>query len=146
MGFFNSINISTSALTAERLRMDLISKNIANANTTRTASGGPYRRQIPIFRELEGNSFDEILSRASGDFVNGRGVEVQAIREDMSPFRKEYNPSHPDADKDGYVLLPNVSTVTEMINLISATRAYDANITVINGTKSMAMKALDIGK
>ncbi|BEP29384.1 flagellar basal body rod protein FlgC [Helicovermis profundi] len=146
MGFFNSINISTSALTAERLRMDLISKNIANANTTRTASGGPYRRQIPVFRELEGNSFSDILKKASGQSGSGKGVEVEAIREDMSPFKREYNPTHPDADKDGYVLLPNVETVTEMINLISATRAYDANITVINGTKGMAMKALEIGK
>ncbi|MBN2897913.1 MAG: flagellar basal body rod protein FlgC [Clostridia bacterium] len=146
MSFFNSFNISATGLTAERLRMDIISKNIANTNTTRTSAGTPYRRQIPIFKEMEGNSFSDVFEQAMGNKVAGNGVEVVAIKEDMSDFKREYNPSHPDADEDGYVLLPNVDVVTEMINLISASRAYEANVTVMNGTKSMAMKALAIGK
>ncbi len=146
MGFFNSINVSASGLTAERLRMDLISENIANANVTRTASGTPYRRKVAVFRAQETNSFEQLLSAASGRTSSGNGVEVAGITEDQSPFKKEYNPNHPDADADGYVSLPNVEVVNEMINLISASRAYEANITAVNTTKSMAMKALEIGK
>lgn len=147
MNFFKSINVSATGLTAERLRMDIISKNIANVNTTRTASGTPYRRQMPIYKELEsGATFDEILSAAKGIDVTGNGVEVVAIEEDQSAFRREYNPTHPDAGEDGYVLLPNVDIVTEMINMISASRAYEANVTAMDATKSMAMKALEIGK
>lgn len=143
MGFFNSINVSASGLTAERLRMDLISENIANANVTRTASGTPYRRKIAVFRAQETDSFQAILS---GKTQTGNGVEIAGIVEDQSPFKKEYNPDHPDADVDGYVNLPNVEVVNEMINLISASRAYEANITAVNTTKAMAMKALEIGK
>ncbi len=146
MGFFNSINVSASGLTAERLRMDLISENIANANVTRTASGTPYRRKVAVFRAQETNSFEQLLTAASGRTSSGNGVEVAGITEDQSPFKKEYNPNHPDADVDGYVSLPNVEVVNEMINLISASRAYEANITAVNTTKSMAMKALEIGK
>lgn len=146
MGFFNSINVSASGLTAERLRMDLISENIANANVTRTASGTPYRRKVAVFRAQESNSFEQLLTAASGRTSSGNGVEVAGIAEDQSPFKKEYNPNHPDADADGYVSLPNVEVVNEMINLISASRAYEANITAVNTTKSMAMKALEIGK
>ena len=143
MGFFNSINVSASGLTAERLRMDLISENIANANVTRTPSGTPYRRKVAIFRAQEADSFQSILS---GKTLTGNGVEIAGIVEDQSPFKKEYNPDHPDADIDGYVNLPNVEVVNEMINLISASRAYEANITAVNTTKAMAMKALEIGK
>lgn len=143
MGFFNSINVSASGLTAERLRMDLISENIANANVTRTPSGTPYRRKVAIFRSQEADSFQAILS---GKTLTGNGVEIAGIVEDQSPFKKEYNPDHPDADLDGYVNLPNVEVVNEMINLISASRAYEANITAVNTTKAMAMKALEIGK
>ncbi len=143
MGFFNSINVSASGLTAERLRMDLISENIANANVTRTPSGTPYRRKVAIFRAQEADSFQSILS---GKTLTGNGVEIAGIVEDQSPFKKEYNPDHPDADVDGYVNLPNVEVVNEMINLISASRAYEANITSVNTTKAMAMKALEIGK
>jgi len=146
MNFFNSFNISATGLTAERLRMDVISKNIANANTTRTSGGTPYRRQIPIFKEMEASSFSDVFEQALGKQTAGEGVEVVAIKEDMSDFKREYNPSHPDADESGYVLLPNVDVVTEMINLISASRAYEANVTLINGTKSMAMQALSIGR
>ncbi|OJV64698.1 MAG: flagellar basal body rod protein FlgC [Clostridiales bacterium 38-18] len=146
MGFFNSINVSASGLTAERLRMDLISENIANANVTRTASGTPYRRKVAVFRAQEANSFEQVLNTASGTGSLGNGVEVAGIIEDQSPFKKEYNPTHPDADENGYVNLPNVEVVNEMINMISASRAYEANITAVNATKSMAMKALEIGK
>lgn len=146
MSFFNSFNVSATGLTAERLRMDVISKNIANTNTTRTSAGTPYRRQIPIFKELETSSFKDVFDQAMGNKSAGQGVEVAAIKEDMSDFKREYNPNHPDADEDGYVLLPNVDVVTEMINLISASRAYEANVTVMNGTKSMAMQALSIGR
>lgn len=146
MSFFNSINVSASGLTAERLRMDLISENIANANTTRTASGTPYRRKIAIFREQEPDAFAIALGKANNAFQTGNGVEIAGISEDQSPFKKEYNPNHPDADADGFVSLPNVEIVNEMINMISASRAYEANITSIGNTKSMAMRALEIGK
>lgn len=146
MGFFNSINVSASGLTAERLRMDLISENIANANVTRTASGTPYRRKVAVFRAQEANSFEQLLNAASGTSSVGNGVEIAGIVEDQSDFKKEYNPTHPDADENGYVNLPNVEVVNEMINLIAASRAYEANITAVNTTKSMAMKALEIGK
>lgn len=146
MSFFNSINVSASGLTAERLRMDLISENIANANVTRTVSGTPYRRKVAVFRAQEGNAFEQILNLATGSKSTGNGVEIASIVEDQTPFKKEYNPNHPDADADGYVSLPNVEVVNEMINLISASRAYEANITSVNTTKAMAMKALEIGK
>jgi len=146
MTLFKSINISATGLTAERLRMDIISKNIANANTTRTSSGTPYRRQVPIFKEKDTLSFSSILEKAKNQYNIGNGVEVSSIIEDKSPFKRVYNPGHPDADVDGYVLMPNVDIVTEMINLISASRAYEANITALNSTKSIIMKSLEIGR
>lgn len=146
MSFFNSINVSASGLTAERLRMDIISENIANNETTRTASGTPYRRKIPIYRSKENTDFDNILAEASGNQGLGSGVEVVGIKEDLSSFNKKYDPNHPDANSEGYVLYPNVDVVTEMINMVSATRAYEANITSMNSTKSMAMKAIGIGR
>ncbi|SHG92433.1 flagellar basal body rod protein FlgC [Tepidibacter thalassicus] len=145
MSIFNSINISSSGLTAERLRMDVISKNIANANTTRTANGTPYRRQVVTFKAVENNSFKDYLSKSLSKNI-GQGVEVESIKEDTSAFKKVYDPGHPDADKDGYVLMPNVNIVTEMVNMISATRSYEANVTALNASKSMMMKALEIGK
>jgi flagellar basal-body rod protein FlgC len=126
--------------------MDVISENIANANTTRTSAGTPYRRKVTVFRALESDDFSDVLSKVSGDKQIGSGVEVMGIREDLSEFKREYNPGHPDADEEGYVLLPNVEIVSEMINLISASRAYEANTTALNSTKSMALRALDIGK
>ncbi len=146
MGFFRSINVSASGLTAERLRMDIISKNIANAETTRTSAGTPYRRQMPIFMEQKSSAFADVLSEARGQYVSGNGVEVAAIKEDTSAFKRIYNPGHPDADGEGYVLMPNVDVVTEMINLISASRGYEANVTAMNATKSMVLKAMEIGK
>lgn len=145
MSMFESINISSSGLTAERLRMDIISKNIANANTTRTANGTPYKRQVVTFKAAENNSFKSYLDKSKAKNV-GQGVEVVSIKEDNSSFKRIYDPGHPDADKDGYVLMPNVNTVTEMVNMISATRSYEANVTALNASKSMMMKALEIGK
>lgn len=146
MNFFKSINTSATGLTAERLRMDIISKNIANVNTTRTSAGTPYRRQVPIFQEKEGETFTDILNEAKNTTGLGNGVEVSGIVEDQSPFKKVYNPGHPEADEKGYVSMPNVDMVTEMINLISASRAYEANVTALNNSKNMAMKALEIGR
>ncbi|WP_235436135.1 flagellar basal body rod protein FlgC [Gottschalkia purinilytica] len=143
---FSSINISASGLTAERTRMDVISKNIANANTTRTSSGKPYRRQMPLFKEREGESFSSYLSKESDKLFNKNGVKVSGIIEDKTPFKKVYDPGHPDADQNGYVEMPNVDIVTEMVDMITATRAYEANMTAINSAKSMAMKALEIGR
>ena len=147
MSIFNSINISASGLTAERLRMDIITKNIANANTTRTANGTPYRRQVAIFKSKDNSMpFSEYLRKSSGQASNLTGVEVASIQNDSSPYKKVYEPGHPDADESGYVLMPNVDIVSEMANMISATRGYEANVTALNGTKSMALKALEIGK
>lgn len=148
MGIFNSINISATGLTAERLRMDVIAKNIANANTTRTANGAPYRRQVVVFKTKDNQvPFSKYLSDATKSQMKlGDGVEVVAIKDDTSPYKRVYNPGHPDADQDGYVLMPNVDVVTEMANMISATRAYEANVTIMNGTKSMALKALELGR
>jgi flagellar basal-body rod protein FlgC len=147
MSFFKALDISASGLSAQRLRMDLISQNISNADTTRTEKGTPYRRKVAVFEERDGSpSFSQYLSESSKARLNTSGVRVSRIIEDFSPFKRIYNPGHPDADQDGYVLMPNVDIMTEMINMISATRSYEANVTAINSTKSMAMKALEIGK
>lgn len=146
MGFLNSINVSASGLTAEKLRMDVISKNIANANTTRTANGTPYRRQVVVFEGADSNvPFSQYLNDASRSLIGG-GVKVKSIIEDKTPFKQVYEPGHPDADENGYVKMPNVDIMTEMVNMITASRAYEANVTALNTTKSIAMKALDIGR
>lgn len=147
MGYFSALETSASGLTAQRLRMDIISQNIANANTTRTDQGGPYRRKVVLFASREETKpFSEYLSGASREKLGLKGVRAVKIVEDRTPFRRVYEPGHPDADEDGYVLMPNVDIATEMVNMISATRAYEANVTAINATKAMTMKALDIGK
>lgn len=144
MGIFNSFNISASGMTAQRLRTDTISQNLANVNTTSTSSGGPYRRQTVVFQEKESSSFNDMLT-SSGRV--GTGVKVKAIVEDTwTDMIEVYDPSHPDADENGYVTYPNVNTVTEMTNLIDATRAYEANVTAFNASKTMAMKGLSINK
>ncbi|MDR3119905.1 MAG: flagellar basal body rod protein FlgC [Clostridiales bacterium] len=147
MGYFGALDISASGLTAQRLRMDTISQNIANVNTTRTADGTPYRRKVTLFEERTGPAmFDGYLRSAfKGDNL-GTGVRVARILEDQAPFRKVYDPGHPDADADGYVSQPNVDVVTEMVNMISASRSYEANVTSINTTKSICTKALEIGR
>lgn len=142
MSFFRSMDISGSALTAQRLRMDVIAENIANAQTTRTANGQPYRRKFVLMGERE-KPFSEYLKGAT---AAGNGVKVTRILEDDSPLTPVYNPSHPDADENGYVHMPNVNTVTEMVDMISATRSYEANVTAINAFKNMAFKSLEIGR
>jgi flagellar basal-body rod protein FlgC len=145
MGFLKSMDISGSALTAQRLRMDIIAENIANAETTRTANGQPYRRKIALFGERAGNTpFSKYLSDSIE--AGGNGVRVTKIVEDNSDFKLVYEPSHPDADENGYLRLPNVDTVKEMVDMMSATRSYEANITAINAFKNMALKALEISK
>ncbi len=147
MGAFSALEIGASALTAQRLRMDVISQNIANANTTRTEDGTPYRRRTVLFEERSQQApFSEYLSDASKAKLVGSGVRVSKIVEDGSPLKEVYDPGHPDADENGIVRMPNVDIVTEMVNMISATRAYEANVTMINATKGMANKALEIGR
>ena len=147
MGYFSSLEASASALTAQRLWMDTISQNIANASTTRTDKGTPYRRRLVVFEEKTPDvPFSEYLSRSSRERFIGSGVRVAKIVEDSSPLKRVYDPGNPEADGEGYVNMPNVDIITEMVNMISATRAYEANITSINTTKSMALKALEIGK
>ncbi|WP_371371265.1 flagellar basal body rod protein FlgC [Sporomusa aerivorans] len=144
MGMFRAIDAAASGMTAERLRMDVISNNIANVNTTRTAEGGPYRRQLVVFEpRSEQTSFSQMLSR---EMEAGDGVRVTGIIKDNAPLKLMYDPNHPDANRDGYVEMPNVNIVSEMVDMITASRAYEANVTAVNAAKSMALKALDIGK
>lgn len=145
MSIFRSIDISATALTAEKTRIDIIAKNMANANTTRATGGTPYRRQMVVFKESKANSFSAYLEKHLNGFSGG-GVKISKIVEDESPFKLVYDPGHPDADENGYVKMPNVDIMKEMVDLISAQRSYDANITAINTSKSMLMKALEIGK
>lgn len=145
MAFLRSLDISSSALTAQRLRMDVVSENVANIQTTRTANGDPYRRRYVIFQEKTGQNFSTYYNNSIAG-VAGTGVQVSEILEDPSPFTLEYNPSHPDADEYGYVSMPNVELAREMVDMMSATRSYEANITVVNSVKNMAMSALEIGK
>ncbi|MCP2240055.1 flagellar basal body rod protein FlgC [Thermoanaerobacterium thermosaccharolyticum] len=148
MGFLNSIDISATGLTAERLRMDVISQNIANVDTTRISSGGPYRRKLVVLKEIDNqNSFSDMLNTAKGTQAIGNGVEVVSIVDDnKTPLNRVYDPGNPDADNTGYVNYPNVNIVSEMVDMISATRAYEANVTAVNSAKSMIEKALEIGK
>ena len=149
MALFNSLNISASGMTAQTLRMDTISQNIANVNTTRDEDGEPYRRKTVVFTEKTTNAFEYALEQSRSDHAvqsNGNGVKVTAIVEDhVTSMTKVYDPSHPDADEDGYVTYPNVNTVTEMTNLIDATRSYEANVTAFNATKNMLLKGLELG-
>jgi flagellar basal-body rod protein FlgC len=146
MGLFQSFNISASGMTAERFRTDIIAENIANVNTTSTESGGPYRRKIVTFAERDVTSFSQMYS-ASKNKAIGNGVKVTSVTEDTETvFVMEYDPSNPDADENGYVTYPNVNTVTEMTNLIDATRAYEANATAFDAAKSMAQTGLKIGQ
>lgn len=145
MSVFGAMDVSATGMTAQQLRMDTISENIANVNTTRDANGKTYRRKTVVFEEKSYPTFSESLSMANKHNI-GKGVKVTQIVEDNSEGRLVYDPSHPDANEDGYVMLPNVNTVTEMTNMIDATRAFEANVTVMNSTKGMALKALDIGQ
>ena len=147
MAFLSSMDISASALTAQRFRMDVVAENLANMSTTRTAEGTPYRRRMVIMQE---RSFENVLQTQMGADAaaraGGTGVRVSGIVEDQSPLKLEYKPEHPDANEDGYVEMPNVDLNVEIVDMLSATRSYEANITAINAVKTMAMAALDIGK
>jgi flagellar basal-body rod protein FlgC len=146
MGLFQSFNISATGMTAQRFRTDIIAENIANINTTSTESGGPYRRKIVTFQEKDVTPFSQYFSHSKNRAV-GNGVKVSKVSEDYeTDFIMEYDPSNPDADENGYVSYPNVNTVTEMTNLIDATRAYEANATAFEASKSMALTGLSIGK
>ncbi|QGH34531.1 flagellar basal body rod protein FlgC [Gracilibacillus salitolerans] len=151
MSIFNAINTSGSGLTAQRLRMDTISSNIANADTTRATVNAegeyePYRRKMTVFSPKD-QSFSSILSRTTQrEESTGNGVKVSQISEDEEPFKLVYNPNHPDANEDGYVEMPNVDPLKEMVDMMSATRSYEANVTSLNASKTMLMKALEIGK
>ncbi len=149
MAFLSSLNISGSALTAEKLRMDVVSENIANASTTRTEKGGPYRRKVVVLEPAgqEQTTFRHMFQEKlnSGDKVQG-GVKVTEIAEDPSDFTPVYDPSNPDANAQGYVMMPNVDPIKETLDMMSATRAYDANLTAFNAIKGMAAKALEMGR
>ena len=147
MSMFSAFNINASGLTAQRLRMDVISENVANANTTRTADGTPYRRKVVTFAEKgEQTSFSKVLGNVSRGYT-GQGVKVDGIYEDYeTEMNKVYDPSHPDADENGYVTYPNVNIITEMTNLIDASRAYEANSTAFSASKSMALQGLELSK
>lgn len=146
MNIFRSMDISASALTAQRYRMDVIGENIANATTTRTADGTPYRRKYTIFEErTQPYQFSDWL-QVSQERIGGAGVRVIDMGEDQSPFKLVYDPTHPDANEDGYVEYPNVDLEKEMVDFIAATRSYEANITAINNYRNIAMKALELSR
>jgi flagellar basal-body rod protein FlgC len=153
MSFWNSLRISASGLSAQRLRLDMVSNNIANAQTTRTAEGGAYKRQDVVFSPQGPASHlpGFIAARLSNSPVASRGlqsggVEVAQVVTDQEAGPRVYDPNHPDADEEGYVTYPNVNLVVEMTNMLSATRSYEANLSVIEAVKRMALKALDIGR
>jgi flagellar basal-body rod protein FlgC len=144
MSMFGAIDAAGSGMTAERLRLDVISNNLANANTTRTAKGGPYRRQVVIYRPRdEYHDFADMLSQK---LEAGKGVRVVGIVEDGSPSPTVYDPNHPDANDKGYVYMPNINVVAEMVDMITATRSYEANVASVASAKAMAMKAMEIGR
>ncbi len=144
MGFLGSLDISASGLTAQRLRMDVISENIANIDTTRTDDGDPYRRKYVVFSAEEADR--SFASYLDGEASQVSGVYVSQIGEDQSDFRYEYDPTNIDANEDGYVAKPNVDLSQEMVDMISAYRSYEANVTAFNASKDMASKALEIGR
>jgi len=167
MSLFDVINTSATGMVANRYWLDTIAGNVANANSTRTAEGGPYRRRIPVFTEVVKDAMsmmDEEFDSGSTEMTmaditagegpagggdvkaNGLGVKTTGLAEDSSPLKVVYQPGHPDADANGFVTLPNVDIVKEMVDMISAQRAYDANVQITNAAKSMINKALEIGK
>lgn len=144
-GIFNAMNVAASGMTAQRTRMDIISQNIANVNTTRDENGDSYKRQTVVFSENSTPTFDSVLSNKL-DTYHANGVKISQIVEDTSAGTLVYEPTHPDANEDGYVEYPNVNTVTEMTNLIDASRSYEANATTFNAAKAMAAKGLELLK
>lgn len=152
MKLFSTMDISASALTAQRLRMDIISSNIANAESTRgqyvDGKWVPYTRKMAVLEPIGNQSFKQILNQHinSNTPSSLNGVKVGKIINDDTPYKRVYQPNHPDADEDGFVLMPNVDILKEMVDMMSATRSYEANVTAMNSTKSMLLKALEIGR
>lgn len=148
MSFWQSLRIGASGLFAQRLRLDTIANNIANAQTTRTKDGGPYKRQDVVFTPQTGQDFVPafIAERTGSRAEVDGGVRVAQILTDQTPGQQVYDPTHPDADQNGYVTYPNVNPVVEMTNMLSATRSYEANLAVVDAIKQMAVKAIDIGR
>lgn len=147
MGMFDAFDINATGMTAQRFRMDIISQNVANANTTRTSDGTPYVRKVVTFMEKDSQTpFHHVLNKAT-DRYSGKGVKINGVYEDKeSQMNMVYDPSHPDADENGYVTYPNVNIITEMTNLIDASRSYEANATAFTASKNIATKGLNIGK
>ena len=155
MAFLSSMNIVGSGLTAQQLRLDVISENITNSNTTRTEAGGPYRRKVVVFEAMPGrDDFRTVMARAAAagrtasnaGYETAGGVRVTQVAEDPTPLRLIYDPAHPDADADGYVSMPNVDTVKEITDAMAATQAYSANVTALNTLKAVVQRALEIGR
>ena len=145
MSFLDALQTSSTGLSAQRLRMNLISSNLANANTTRTPEGGPYRRKDAVFAaDPKKSPFHSALSDKMGP--QQVDVKVIAIRDDLRPPIQKYDPGHPDADEKGYIYLPNINVVEEMVNIMTATRSYEANVTAVKATKEMVAEALEIGR
>ncbi len=147
MSMFGGLEISASGLTAERLRMDVAAENLANAQTTRGADGGPYRRKSVVLQEAAsgfGAQLTTAMGRSAGRGGSTGGVEVAGISEDQAPARQIYDPGHPDANAQGYVSMPNVDTVAEMVDLITASRGYEANVTAMQASKQMFTKTLEL--
>ena len=145
MSFLDSLKISSSGLAAQRTRMNTISSNLANINTTRTPEGGPYRRKDAVFEatnasEIFGDVFQEKVNR------NFQGVKVSEIREDPRAIRLKFDPTHPDANEEGYVALPDINMIKEMVDLLEAKRSYEANVSAMRAAREMALKALEIGR
>ena len=140
MDFLQSLRISSSGLYAQRRRMDVIASNLSNIETTRTEEGGPYRRKMVVMGAKPVEDFNRLYDMEIDE------VQFDGVVEDKTPFKKAYVPSHPDADKDGYVSKPNVDLIVEMTNMLMARRAFEANLAAIKSTRQMALKALEIGK
>ena len=144
MDLFSSLDISASGLTAQRIRMNVIASNLANAHTTRTPEGGPYQRQAVVLETPVSSSFEDVFRNVLDTSV--AAVRVIGIVTDQSASKTIYSPNHPDADPSGYVALPNVNIVEEMVNMLAASRSYEANVTAIQAAKGMALKALEIAR
>ena len=143
MDFLTALHISTTGLSAQRIRMNIVSTNLANVSTTRTPTGGPYRRKLVVMEAVPIEDFESILRSQSESLLR---VRVDEIVEDSTSFKQMYSPGHPHADKAGYVSMPNVDVMTEMADILIARRSYEANVTAIGATKAMALKALEIGR
>ena len=145
MGMFSAFDINATGMTAERYRMDIIAQNVANANTTRTQDGTPYRRKVVVFEEKNSQTPFRTVLKKERDRYSGTGVKVTGVYEDKwTEGNMVYDPSHPDADENGYVMYPNVSIITEMTNLIDASRAYQANATALDASKNIATTGLNL--